>query len=157
MSAETKPWTLQMTGPLEPGIVCVDLERMVDFYTKVLGLTLVGDAETAPELSARFRAAPTGYRIIRLTTPLGQKLKFVQPKIPVIRNTLPEWVFQRQGIAYLTFVVANIQEVVARLREHGVRLVSEEVVEVRKGILAIYTLDPEDNYIEFVEFPEPAA
>jgi lactoylglutathione lyase len=145
-------WTLREVAPIEPGIVCIDIERMIRFYSGVLGLQLINDAETTPEMSTKFRTTPDGYRIVRLQTALGQKVKLVQPKVPPARNPLPQWVYQRQGIAYLTFVVADVEEVVARLMAHGVRMVSEGIVEIRKGILAIYTLDPEDNYVEFVEF-----
>ena len=102
-------------------------------------------------MSTKFGATPNGYRIVRLQTTLGQRIKLVQPKMQPARNPLPKWVYQRQGIAYLTFVVGDVEEVVKRLKEHGVRMVSQEVVEIRSGILAIYTLDPEDNYLEFVE------
>jgi hypothetical protein len=36
-------------------------------------------------------------------------------------------------------------------------MMSEEPVEVRKGVFALYTVDPEGNYIEFVEYPDIAA
>lgn len=153
MSANVQQgWSLREVAPIEPGIVCIDIERMIQFYSGVLGLQLINDAETTPEMSTRFGTTPDGYRIVRMQTALGQKVKLVQPKVSPARNPLPRWVYQRQGIAYLTFVVADVGEVVARLKANGIRTVSEEIVEVRKGILAIYALDPEDNYVEFIEF-----
>ena len=74
-----KPWSLRMVSPLEPGIVCVDIDRMLDFYTGVLGLKLVGDAEASPEMSAKFGAAPNGFRVIRLQTPYGERIKLIHP------------------------------------------------------------------------------
>jgi catechol 2,3-dioxygenase-like lactoylglutathione lyase family enzyme len=145
-------WKLREVAPIEPGIVCIDLERMIRFYTSVLGLQLVNDAETAPEMSTKFGTTPDGYRIVRLQTSLGQKIKLVQPKVPPEPNPLPQWVFQRHGIVYLTFVVTDIDEVIGHLKARGARMVSSDVVEIRKGILAIYMLDPENNFVEFVEF-----
>ncbi|MGA2991076.1 MAG: VOC family protein [Candidatus Korobacteraceae bacterium] len=153
----SKPWSLKMMAPLEPGIVCIDMERMLKFYTGVLGLTLVADAETAPEMSAKFRATPHGYRIVRLQTPYGERVKLVQPKVPPIQNPMPEWVFQRQGFAYMTFIIDDMPAMVARLKANNVRLVSEEPVEVRKGVFALFSIDPEGNYVEFVHFPDVAA
>jgi len=151
-------WSLKMTVPLEPGIVCTNIEVMIEFYTRVLGLKLVSDAETTPELSTRFGATPHGYRVVRLQTPYGERIKLVQPNRDAPRpQAVPRWVFERHGLAYLTFVIANLQEVMKRLKAHGVRLVSEEPVEVRPGVLALYTLDPEGNYVEFVEYPDPSA
>jgi lactoylglutathione lyase len=153
--AKAQPsWSLKMVVPLEPGIVCIDIERMLQFYTGVLGLQLVGDAQTTPEISMKFRATPHGYRIVRLQTPYGERIKLVQPKQPPKQNPVPEWVYERQGLAYLTFVIADMKEVMRRLKEQGVKLASEEPVEVRKGVFALYALDPEGNFVEFVEYPD---
>jgi len=135
-SSTGQPWSLKMLAPLEPGIVCTDMERMLKFYTEIVGLKLVGDAETTPEMSTKFRATPHGYRIVRMQTPYGERIKLAQPKVPPAKNPIPEWVFQRGN---------------------NVKLVSEEPVEVRKGVFAIFALDPEGNYVEFVEFPDIAS
>jgi lactoylglutathione lyase len=147
-------WSLKMVVPLEPGIVCIDIDRMLDFYTGVLGLTLVSDAKTTPEMSRRSGAAPDGYRIVRLQTPYGERIKLVQPRKPPKQNPVPEWVHERQGFAYLTFVIADMKEVIRRLKKHGVKLLSDKTVEVRKGVHVLYCLDPEGNFIEFVEYPD---
>ena len=52
------------------------------------------------------------------------------------------------------FVIANMNETVKRLKEYGVKLISPEPIEVRPGVFALYTLDPEGNYVEFVEYPD---
>jgi catechol 2,3-dioxygenase-like lactoylglutathione lyase family enzyme len=152
-----QPWLFKMVAPLEPGIVVIDMDRMLKFYTEVLGLKLVADAQTSPELSTKFRATPHGYRIVRLQTPYGERIKLAQPKLPPVENPVPEWVYERQGIAYFTFIVDDMKPVLARLKANGVRLVSEEPVEVRKGVLAQFLLDPEGNYVEFVEYPDIAS
>ena len=37
------------------------------------------------------------------------------------------------------------------------KLISEEPIEVRKGVFALYSMDPEGNYVEFVEYPDIAS
>lgn len=153
-----QPWSLKMTVPLEPGIVCRNIEVMLGFYTGVLGLKLVADAATTPELSARLGGTPHGYRIVRLQTPYGERIKLVQPNQDAPRpQPVPKWVYERHGIAYLTFVIADMPDVVKRLKAHGVKLLSDGPIEVRPGVFALYSLDPEGNYVEFVEYPDPAA
>lgn len=157
-SAGHQPWSLKMTVPLEPGIVCNHIEAMLEFYTGVLGLKLVGDAKATPELSARAGATPHGYRIVRLQTPYGERIKLVQPnQDPPPPRAVPRWVHERHGLAYLTFVIADIQDVLRHLKAHGVKLLGEEPIEVRPGVFAFYSLDPEGNYLEFVEYPDPSA
>lgn len=150
-----KSFSLKMVSPLEPGIVCVDIDPMLDFYTRVLGLTIMSDDEATPQMSALFGAAPRGFRIIRLQTPFGERVKLVQVKNGhATRIQAPEWVFYRQGIAYITFIVSNIDEVTSRLIEHGVKLVRPHPVEVRKGFVALFVEDPEGNFVEFVEYED---
>jgi len=154
----TEVWSLKMVSPLEPGIVCLDMDRMLAFYTEVLGLKFVSDAEATAEMSTEFGTSPNGFRIIRLQTPYGERIKLVRPKkgLPD-RSPVPEWVFQGQGIAYITFVIADVHEVTARLKACEVALMSKEPVEIRKGITAIFAKDPEGNFVEFVQYADLAA
>jgi lactoylglutathione lyase len=151
-------WSLRMVAPLEPGIVCIDIDRMFDFYTGVLGLRFATDAEAAPEMSTKFGTGPNGFRIIRLQTPYGERIKLIQPKKTELKQSpVPDWVFERQGIAYLTFVIADVKEVAGQLKKHGVALMSEDPVDIREGITAIFAKDPEGNFLEFVEYGDLAS
>ena len=148
-------WSLKMAAPLEPGIVCVDIDRMLDFYTSVLGLQFATDAVASAEMSTEFGTGPDGFRIIRLQTSYGERIKLVQPKkMTLTQSPAPDWVFARQGITYLTFIVADVKEVSERLKKYKVKRMSEEPVEIRKGITAIFVCDPEDNFLEFVEYAD---
>jgi lactoylglutathione lyase len=151
-------WSLRMVAPLEPGIVCIDLHRMLAFYTEVLGLKFVSDAEAFPEMSTEFGTSPNGFRIIRLQTPYGERIKLVQPRKTLPEpGPIPEWVFEGQGIAYITFVIVDVHEVTARLKKFGVQLMSKNPVEIRKGITAVFAKDPEGNFLEFVEYADLAS
>ena len=151
-------WSLKMTAPLEPGIVCNDIEKMLKFYVGALGLKLVADANTTPEMSRRLGGTPHGYRIVRLQTPYGERIKLVQPaKRPPKPKPVPEWLYERHGLAYLTFVISGIKRVAKHLKEQGVKLISDEPTEVRAGVFALYSIDPEGNFIEFVEYPDIAS
>lgn len=147
-----------MVTPIEPGIVCIDIDRMLQFYTEVLGLKFATDAEASPEMSTAFGTGPHGFRIIRLQTPYGERIKLVQPKQTVLKKSpVPDWVFERQGIAYITFIVVDVQEVTLRLKKYSVELMSKDPVEIRRGITAIFAKDPEGNFLEFVEYADLAS
>jgi lactoylglutathione lyase len=151
-------WQLKMTAPLEVGIVCVDLERMLTFYTDVVGLKKVADAETPPEMSKLARSAPNGYRIVRMQTPFGERIKLIQPTGESPKQAgVPEWAFLRAGVAFNTFLVDDMSAVVAQLRANKVKLVSDDAIQVRPGVFALLALDPEGNYVEFVRYPDIAA
>ncbi len=155
---EKQAWSLRMVSPLEPGIVCVDIDRMLEFYTEIVGLKFVSDAEASVEMSTEFGTSPNGFRIIRLQTPYGERIKLVQPKkILPHKSPVPEWVFEGQGIAYITFVIVDVQEVATRLKKYSVELMSKGPVEIREGITAIFAKDPEGNFLEFVEYADLAS
>jgi lactoylglutathione lyase len=153
-----QPWSIPMVAPLEPGIVCMDLQRMLAFYTGVLALKFATDAEASAEMSTEFGTAPGGFRIIRLQTPYGERIKLIEPKKVLLRqNLIPKWVFERQGIAYITFVVDDVDAVTLRLKEFGVQLMSAGPVNIRQGITAVFAKDPEGNFVEFVEYADLAS
>ena len=148
-------WSLKMAAPLEPGIVCLDMDRMLNFYTKVLRLEFVSDAEASAAMSAKFGTGPDGFRIIRLQTPYGERIKLIQPKkMTLTQSPVPEWVFARQGIAYLTFIVASVDEVLEQLTGFDVKRMSASPIEIRSGIRAIFVCDPEGNFLEFVQYAD---
>jgi catechol 2,3-dioxygenase-like lactoylglutathione lyase family enzyme len=161
VSASSQPgaaWSLRMTTPIETGIVCADMDQMLAFYTEILGLRVVSNAEALPEMSTKFGATPNGFRIVRLQTPHGERIKFVHPNKGLVKKgSEPRWVFERQGTSYVTFVIADVKDVAARLKSHRVKLMSDGPVEIRKGVLALFAQDPEGNFIEFVEYPDVAA
>jgi catechol 2,3-dioxygenase-like lactoylglutathione lyase family enzyme len=131
---------------------------MLDFYTRVVGLKFATDAEASSEMSTRFGTGPHGFRIIRLQTPYGERIKLIHPKQTVLQQPPnPKWVFERQGIAYLTFVVPDVRAVTDHLKKHSVDLVSPEPVPIRAGITAIFGRDPEGNFLEFVQYADLAA
>jgi lactoylglutathione lyase len=158
MKEITPSWSLKMMAPLEPGIVCSDIEKMLKFYVGILGLKMVADAHTEPEMSRHLGGTPYVYRIVRLQTPYGERIKLVQPnKNPPNPNPVPQWLYDRHFFAYLTFIIEEISAVAKHLKKEGVKLISEEPIEVRKGVFALYSMDPEGNYVEFVEYPDIAS
>jgi catechol-2,3-dioxygenase len=82
-------------------------------------------------------------------------LGIVQGKFPLKRAKTSSYVLEKQGFAYLTFVISDLDGMIHRIKEYGVELLGGgEKVEVRPGVFAIYTLDPEGNFVEFVEYQD---
>lgn len=146
---------MKMTVPLEIGLVVQNIDAMVDFYTQIIGLRVVSDDRAVSAKSAAVRTTPHGYRIVRMQTPYGERIKFVQTDAdPPAPAPVPQWVYQRHGLCYLTFVIADLPEMAEKLKKHGVRVLSEPI-EIRKGVFALNLVDPEGNFIEFVEQADP--
>ncbi len=149
---------MRMTAPLEIGICCEDLDSLAKFYTDVLGCTFVNAVDVPPEKSRQTGIADDGYRVARIQTPYGERIKLVQPaRQPANPGTTRE-LMMRRGAVYITFIVDDLEAMMRRLRDAGCELLSgPDRVEVRPGTYLAFTRDPEGNALEFVEYADIGA
>ena len=87
-------------------IICSNYERSKQFYTEVLGLTVVQEVYRAERQSFKLDLALNDHYIIEL---------FSFPEPPP-RPSRPE----ACGLRHLAFAVTNLEAAIARLQEHGV-------------------------------------
>jgi catechol 2,3-dioxygenase-like lactoylglutathione lyase family enzyme len=140
------------------GITVSDLERAVDFYTRVLFFEKVGDVETRGDDHARLLGvAGARQRTARLR--LGDEhieLTEYAPRgrpVPVDSRSNDRW-FQHFAI-----IVNDLDQAYLWLRRHGVQHVSPEPQRLpdwnpnAAGIRAFYFKDPDGHALEILEFP----
>lgn len=144
---------MKMTAPIEIGICCADLDSLRDFYIDVLGCAPVSDLQVPPDKALAAGMAEDGYRVARIQTPWGERLKLIQP-IRAAEGDAPDpWILARRGIAYVTFIVDDLEGMINRLKQAGAAFLSGEApVEVRPGTYLSFIRDPEGNVLEFVEY-----
>lgn len=149
---------LHMTVPMEVGICCADLDALAAFYTGVMGLTLVNRVKVPADKARATGLTTHGYDVARLQTPYGERIKLLQPAVapePAVRGAA---ILDRQGAAYLTFIVRDLRGVVRDLESKGVVFDSAPApMEVRPGTWLAFFRDPEGNVLELVEYDDPAA
>lgn len=148
---------MKMVAPLEVGICCRDLDRLAEFYTGRLGCERVTDLEVPAEKARPSALSEAGYRVLRLQTPRGERLKLLQPAAAPAPAGRPRWVLGAQGIVYLTFIVDDLKAMIARLSAAGAEfLTGPEPVEVRPQTFLAFLRDPEGNVLELVEYGDIA-
>ncbi len=149
---------MHMTVPMEVGICCADLEAQLAFYTDVIGLKLVNRVTVPADKARATGLTQHGYDVARLQTPYGERIKLLQPAVapePAVRGAA---ILDRQGAAYLTFIVRDLPGVVRGLESKGVVFDSAPApMEVRPGTWLAFFRDPEGNVLELVEYDDPAA
>ena len=125
------------------GIVVEDLAAAIEFFRE-LGLELEGRATVDGEWSGRV----TGLRdqqveIAMMRTPDGQSRlelsRFVTPPVAADHRNAP---VNALGYLRVMFAVDDIDDTLARLREHGAQLV-DEVVQYEDVYLLCYIRGPE--------------
>ena len=134
------------------GIVVEDLETTIEFFRE-LGLELEGRAMVEGEWAGRV----TGLRdqrveIAMMRTPDGhgrlELSRFLVPRVVADHRNAP---VNALGYLRVMFAVDDIDETLARLREHGAELVSSEVVQYEDSIRLCYIRGPEGLLIGLAE------
>src|SRR2546425_1186046 len=148
---------IRAVGPI--AITVEDMDRSVDFYTRILTFEKISDAEVAGD-DVEHLFGLFGSRVRIVTLKLGSEsielLQFLAPKgrpIPVDSRSNDVW-FQHVAI-----VVRDMDRAYARLREHRVEHASsgpQRLPDWNKnagGIKAFYFRDPDGHTLEILEFP----
>ncbi len=143
---------MKQTAALETGICVTDLDRMLAFYTDVLGCQEVRRAPIPPALSDQLTLAPNGYLCVWLQTPYGERIKLMSPPEAPDPDDAPDYLTSRRGIAYLTFYCSDLTEVLAAAEAAGAKLRSDRALVAPDIPLRLcFFADPEGNIIELVE------
>jgi catechol 2,3-dioxygenase-like lactoylglutathione lyase family enzyme len=141
------------------GITVGDMDRAVDFYTKVLTFEKVAEREVLGEQYEHLYGV-FGLRLAIVTMQLGEErielMQFIAPRgrpTPVDAKSNDRW-FQHVAI-----IVSDMDRAYARLRQHKVDHASPapQVLPAWNanagGIAAFYFRDPDGNHLEVLHFP----
>jgi catechol 2,3-dioxygenase-like lactoylglutathione lyase family enzyme len=144
---------MDVSAPFEPAIVVTDFDACLAFYRDVLGMRVVSIDTIAAEPARRAQLTPGGYRIVRLQTMGGDRLKLVTPAHAPARNPAREFVMERAGFAYLTFIVPDLRPLMEAITRAGAQVITgPEPVAFRPGVVDLFfARDPEGNFLEFVQ------
>src|SRR6266702_2660211 len=142
------------------GITVSDMDRAVDFYSKVLTFEKVSDAEVAGEDYEHLEGV-FGLRMRVVRMRLGDEFieltEYLAPKgrpIPVDSRSNDRW-FQ-----HIAIIVSDMEKAYSRLRQNKVEHASsgpQRLPDWNKnaaGISAFYFKDPDGHPLEILQFPE---
>jgi catechol 2,3-dioxygenase-like lactoylglutathione lyase family enzyme len=134
------------------GIVVQDLEATIAFFRE-LGLELEGQATVDGEWAERVTGLhPMHVEIAMMRTPDGHSRleisRFLTPTTVADHRNAP---VNALGYLRVMFAVDDLDETLARLREHGAQLVSDEVVQYEDTYRLCYIRGPEGHLIGLAE------
>ncbi len=141
------------------GITVSDIQRSLDFYTKILPFESVSDVEVTGEAYEHLMGVfGLRMRVVRLR--LGREfielMQFLAPRgrpIPVDSRSNDRW-FQ-----HIAIIVSDMEKAYAHLRTHNVEHASTGPQRLPDwnpnagGIEAFYFRDPDGNHLEVLQFP----
>jgi catechol 2,3-dioxygenase-like lactoylglutathione lyase family enzyme len=141
------------------GITVSDMDRAVDFYSRVLTFEKVSDTEVGGE-SYEHLEGLFGLRVRVVRLRLGDEFieltEYLAPKgrpIPIDSRSNDRW-FQ-----HIAIIVTDMDKAYARLRQNKVEYASSEPQHLpdwnknAAGISAFYFKDPDEHPVEVLQFP----
>jgi catechol 2,3-dioxygenase-like lactoylglutathione lyase family enzyme len=141
------------------GIVVRDLEKSLDFYSKVLGL---GVYRRCVEEGA-FIDELTGMRTVKLEwvkliIPSGGLIELLQYHSPADpKSILPPELSPSNalGCSHVALTVENLDETYLKIKSHGYETKSPPIVTANKAAKILYCHDPDGTILELIEDTPP--
>jgi catechol 2,3-dioxygenase-like lactoylglutathione lyase family enzyme len=144
-------------GPI--GMTVSDMDRALEFYTRVLDFEKRSDVEVAGEAFERLEGVfGARARVVRLQ--LGdEQLELTQYLAPEGRTFPPGSRGNDRWFQHVAIIVSDMDRAYARLREFNVQHAStgpQRIPDWNKGaagIRAFYFRDPDGHFLEILSFP----
>ena len=148
-----------MKGIIHAGITVKNLEKSLVFYRDLLGLRLVKQEPVRKARGEKLGVPGAVIQVAVLQTEdpatTVELIEYLEPQLPAVSPSpinLP-------GSMHLAFHVEDIDKQVKRMKEAGVRFVSEDYEVIKdgplKGMKWIYFKDPDGTNLELIEY-DPA-
>lgn len=141
------------------GITVLDINRALDFFTKVLPFTKVSEVEVyGPEYEKLKGIFGTRYKKVRLR--LGQEEIELTDYTTAGGRSIPEGLRSNDlSFQHIAIVVSNMDSAYARLLKYNVQHVSTapqtlpKSIPAAQGIKAFYFRDPAGHNLELIYYP----
>ena len=149
--------TLPMVAPLEIGFRVRNLPHALAFWRDLLGLAFVSELETTPTAARDTGFALSGYRVVRLQLPTGERVKLFSPDlgtdalVPAPRPPL-----DLPGFAFVTLILDDLGPTLERLTRAG-HPPRVPPYELRPGVHVALVDDPDGNVVELVAYADVTA
>lgn len=144
---------MKIETPLEVGLTCDNIDTMIDFYSSIFGFEKVGDISVDEENGSVTSLSTSGYRVVRLQSPFGERLKLLSATKAPIGGPIDtaSGVINRRNFLFLAFIVPDITKALADIEKANGFAVDSPTT-IRDGMKMAVAKDPEGNPLEIIEF-----
>ena len=139
-------------GDLLIGLVCSDLNRSLDFYKNIIGMTETGGFEVDGQFgtdSGLSNGKPFKVRTLKLdNTPTATTLKLACCSDTTAVK--PAYVTDSPGVRYLTFEVKSTKAIKEQLQKNGIRILGKGPVDMGDNQELLLVQDPDGVFVEII-------
>ena len=135
------------------GVVVSDLQKSVEFYTEVVGMTRTGQFSVDEKFSKQSGLAD-GLPIHVTVLKLGEDKDATQWKLMTFgdraRSHRSRHICDQTGVQYVTILVKDLTPILKRIREHHVKLLGETPIPLGTDRHFALIQDPDGTFIELI-------
>ena len=141
------------SGTIHVGVVVKDLNKSLDFYTKIIGMEESSSYEINQELSKKTgltNGTPFKVTVLKLNNgehdtqwklmSFGEKVKYTKQK----------YISEQAGVQYITLYVKTLQPILNRLKANHIKLLGETPTTLPDGKQFVLVQDPDGTFIELI-------
>ena len=135
------------------GVVVTDLEKSLDFYTRVIGMKVVEEFDVDGEFgrtSGLTGGIPFNVKVLKLEeSPSANQWKLMSfGKEP--GHPFPAFIQEDTGPQYITIMVKSLAPFIERIYKHQVKLLGETPVPAGPDMHFVLVQDPDGTFIELI-------
>jgi catechol 2,3-dioxygenase-like lactoylglutathione lyase family enzyme len=152
--AQNAPSADKFSNPtIQVGVIVSDLEKSVDFYTKVIGMTKTGGFSVPGEKASELGL--TDGRSVEVTVlKLEDSNNANEWKLMSFGNKAAhpkqKYIHDDTGMQYITLFVKNIQPFIGRIKKNNIEILSGAPSILENGNGFILIQDPDGTFIELI-------
>lgn len=135
------------------GVVVTDLEKSLDFYLNVIGMTKVGEFDVDEEfgkISGLTGGMPFHVDILKLEdSPEANQWKLMSFGKEA-GHPMPKYIQDDTGPQYITIMVNSLEPFLKRIKKHKVKLMGDTPVPLGPDQHFVLVQDPDGTIIELI-------
>lgn len=152
ISSKTRAQSEFSSGLIGVGVVVTDLEKSLDFYLNVIGMTKVGEFDVDAEFgksSGLTGGVPFHVDILKLEDSEGANQWKIMSFGKGGSHPVPKYIQDDTGPQYITLMVKSLDPFLKRIREHKVKFLGDTPIPLGEDHFVLVQ-DPDGIIIELI-------
>ncbi|MDF1575574.1 MAG: VOC family protein [Bacteroidales bacterium] len=141
------------SGLIGVGVVCKDIEKSLDFYLNVIGMTRVSEFdvdENFGKISGLTDGIAFHVDVLKLQdSPGANQWKLMSFKREG-SHPIPGYIHDDTGVQYVTINVNSLEPFLQRIKKNQVKLLGETPVQLNEQDHFVLVRDPDGTFIELI-------